>query len=79
MCVWEKVFGPPAAGVISAGFPISSLRRLHPWPFPPLAEAGSGSTSAGESWLLTTFVDEDLRIARGDGGSVFVLSRVDDK
>jgi len=26
-----------------------------------------------ESWLLTTYLDEDLRISRGDGGSVFVL------
>jgi PAP_fibrillin len=26
-----------------------------------------------QTWLLTTFLDEDTRIARGDGGSVFVL------
>ncbi|XP_010529464.1 PREDICTED: probable plastid-lipid-associated protein 1, chloroplastic [Tarenaya hassleriana] len=26
-----------------------------------------------QSWLLTTFLDKDLRISRGDGGSVFVL------
>ncbi|KAM0933975.1 putative plastid-lipid-associated protein [Dioscorea sansibarensis] len=26
-----------------------------------------------ESWLLTTYLDEELRISRGDGGSVFVL------
>ncbi|XP_051136216.1 light-induced protein, chloroplastic-like [Andrographis paniculata] len=26
-----------------------------------------------ESWLLTTFLDNDLRISRGDGGSIFVL------
>ncbi|GAB2298923.1 prolyl aminopeptidase [Dionaea muscipula] len=26
-----------------------------------------------ESWLLTTYLDEDLRISRGDRGSVFVL------
>ncbi|CAK9320886.1 unnamed protein product [Citrullus colocynthis] len=29
--------------------------------------------SKAESWLLTTYLDEDLRISRGDGGSVFVL------
>ncbi|XP_042442532.1 probable plastid-lipid-associated protein 2, chloroplastic [Zingiber officinale] len=26
-----------------------------------------------QSWLLTTYLDEELRISRGDGGSVFVL------
>lgn len=26
-----------------------------------------------QSWLLTTYLDEDLRISRGDGGSLFVL------
>lgn len=31
------------------------------------------SSSNAESWLLTTYLDEDLRISRGDGGSVFVL------
>jgi len=30
----------------------------------------------GTSWLLTTYLDDDLRIARGDGGSVFVLEKV---
>lgn len=28
-----------------------------------------------QSWLLTTYLDEDIRISRGDGGSVFVLLR----
>ncbi|XP_039132504.1 probable plastid-lipid-associated protein 2, chloroplastic [Dioscorea cayenensis subsp. rotundata] len=28
-----------------------------------------------ESWLLTTYLDEELRISRGDGGSVFVLAK----
>lgn len=31
------------------------------------------SSSRAESWLLTTYLDEELRISRGDGGSVFVL------
>ncbi|KAK9715024.1 hypothetical protein RND81_06G137400 [Saponaria officinalis] len=26
-----------------------------------------------QSWLLTTYLDQELRISRGDGGSVFVL------
>ncbi|KAJ9689845.1 hypothetical protein PVL29_012488 [Vitis rotundifolia] len=29
--------------------------------------------SNAESWLLTTYLDEDLRISRGDAGSIFVL------
>lgn len=31
--------------------------------------------SATQSWLLTTYLDDDTRIARGDGGSVFVLTK----
>ncbi|RLM69854.1 putative plastid-lipid-associated protein 2, chloroplastic [Panicum miliaceum] len=30
-------------------------------------------TNNAESWLLTTYLDEELRISRGDGGSIFVL------
>jgi hypothetical protein len=30
-------------------------------------------STTGDSWLLTTYLDEDLRISRGDAGSVFVL------
>jgi len=32
-------------------------------------------TDQAQSWLLTTFLDEDIRISRGDGGSLFVLLR----
>ncbi|CAI9760253.1 unnamed protein product [Fraxinus pennsylvanica] len=38
---------------------------------PPLKFPISGSRA--ESWLLTTYLDDDLRISRGDGGSIFVL------
>ncbi|KAK8551660.1 hypothetical protein V6N13_120108 [Hibiscus sabdariffa] len=31
------------------------------------------SNSNAESWILTTYLDEELRISRGDAGSVFVL------
>ncbi|KAJ6804115.1 putative plastid-lipid-associated protein 2, chloroplastic [Iris pallida] len=31
------------------------------------------SSDRAESWLLTTYLDGELRISRGDGGSVFVL------
>lgn len=33
------------------------------------------TNSNAQSWLLTTYLDEDLRISRGDGSSVFVLIR----
>ncbi|GMY36764.1 plastid-lipid-associated protein, chloroplastic-like [Fagus crenata] len=38
---------------------------------PPLKFSLSNSNA--ESWLLTTYLDEELRISRGDGGSVYVL------
>lgn len=33
------------------------------------------STDSAQTWLLTTYLDEDTRITRGDGGSVFVLTK----
>lgn len=33
------------------------------------------STPTASSWLLNTYLDDSLRITRGDGGSVFVLVR----
>ncbi|KAJ9169178.1 hypothetical protein P3X46_020639 [Hevea brasiliensis] len=33
------------------------------------------SNNSAQSWLLTSYLDEDLRISRGDAGSVFVLIR----
>ncbi|CAH8337928.1 unnamed protein product [Eruca vesicaria subsp. sativa] len=40
---------------------------------PPLKFSLPGDSA--QSWLLTTYLDKDLRISRGDGGSVFVLIR----
>lgn len=40
----------------------------------PIPESGN---PAGESWLLTTYLDDTLRIARGDAGSIFVLEKVE--
>lgn len=31
------------------------------------------SPAPNASWLLTTYLDDDLRVSRGDGGSIFVL------
>ena len=55
-------------GVKSAVSGLPSLKV----PLPESASPGS------EAWLLTTYLDGDLRIARGDGGSVFVLTKVND-
>eukprot|EP00879_Flechtneria_rotunda_P003494 GHRR01003724.1.p1 GENE.GHRR01003724.1~~GHRR01003724.1.p1 ORF type:complete len:318 (+),score=88.65 GHRR01003724.1:83-1036(+) len=33
------------------------------------------STDSAQTWLLTTYQDEDTRITRGDGGSVFILTK----
>ncbi|XP_022852112.1 light-induced protein, chloroplastic-like [Olea europaea var. sylvestris] len=38
---------------------------------PPLKFSLSNSNA--ESWLLTTYLDDELRISKGDGGSAFVL------
>ncbi|EYU33869.1 hypothetical protein ABFS82_08G152800 [Erythranthe guttata] len=38
---------------------------------PPLKFSISNKNA--ESWLLTTYLDDELRISRGDGGSIFVL------
>jgi hypothetical protein len=38
---------------------------------------GFGGAGAGaRTWLVTTYLDQDLRVSRGDGGGVFVLQRV---
>lgn len=31
------------------------------------------TSDASQTWLLTTYLDEDTRITRGDGGSVYIL------
>jgi hypothetical protein len=33
-------------------------------------------TSNRDAWLDVTYLDGDLRIGRGNGGSLFVLTRV---
>ena len=31
------------------------------------------------TWLINTYIDEDTRIARGDGGSVFVMVKEEEE
>ena len=45
----------------------------------PIGVGGPVGASAAETWLLTTFLDGGLRIARGDEGSVFVMTREEDE
>lgn len=34
-------------------------------------------SDGAQTWLLTTYLDADTRITRGDGGSVFILVKDD--
>ena len=38
----------------------------------------SANNPGNSTWLVNTFVDEEVRVSRGDGGGVFVLVRDDD-
>ncbi|XP_058080799.1 plastid-lipid-associated protein, chloroplastic-like [Magnolia sinica] len=67
----QKIDLSPFKGIISsvqntASSVVKSLSSQPPLKIPIT------STNA-QSWLLTTYLDEELRISRGDGGSVFVL------
>ena len=34
------------------------------------------SFPGARAWMLTTYVDEDTRVARGEGGSVYLFERI---
>lgn len=57
--------GPVRSLITQVGELLSSV--------PDLKVPIQGSARGTSTWLLTTFLDDDLRIARGDGGSVFVM------
>jgi hypothetical protein len=45
--------------------------------FTSLSSSSSSSSSKyASTWLLNTYLDDDFRISRGDGGSVFVMVKV---
>jgi hypothetical protein len=44
-------------------------------PLPGGGFGAAGAEGSESTWLLTTYLDEDTRVARGDGGSVFVMRR----
>nr|ABK26110.1 unknown [Picea sitchensis]ABR17902.1 unknown [Picea sitchensis] len=67
----KKIDLAPFKGLISsvqnaASSVVKSISERPPIKFPI-------RTERAQSWLLTTYLDEDLRISRGDGSSVFVL------
>jgi hypothetical protein len=34
------------------------------------------SFPGAHAWMLTTYVDEDTRVARGEGGSVYLFEKI---
>lgn len=67
----QKIDLSPLKGVISSVQDTASSVARTISSQPPL-KIPITNTNA-QSWLLTTYLDEELRISRGDGGSVFVL------
>lgn len=64
--------------VASVGSLLAGLPDLK-FPIPASASSftsSSSSSSNASTWLLNTYLDDDLRISRGDGGSVFVMVKV---
>ncbi|KAM3701365.1 hypothetical protein ACJW30_05G165800 [Castanea mollissima] len=67
----QKIDFTPFKGIINSVQDTASSVAKTISSQPPLKFSFSNSNA--ESWLLTTYLDEELRISRGDGGSVFVL------
>ncbi|KAJ6401998.1 hypothetical protein OIU84_014136 [Salix udensis] len=67
----QKIDLTPFRGIISSVQDTASSVAKTISSQPPLKFSISNRNA--ESWLLTTYLDDDLRISRGDGGSIFVL------
>lgn len=67
----QKIDLTPLKGIITSVQDTASSVAKTISSQPPLKFSISNSNA--ESWLLTTYLDEELRISRGDSGSVFVL------
>eukprot|EP00268_Persea_americana_P047732 TRINITY_DN49_c0_g1_i1.p1 TRINITY_DN49_c0_g1~~TRINITY_DN49_c0_g1_i1.p1 ORF type:complete len:355 (+),score=71.28 TRINITY_DN49_c0_g1_i1:60-1067(+) len=67
----QKIDLSPFKGVISSVQDTASSVARTISSQPPLKFPITNTNA--QSWLLTTYLDEELRISRGDGGSVFVL------
>ncbi|DBA77025.1 TPA: prolyl aminopeptidase [Trebouxia sp. C0004] len=66
----KDVLQPVNASVRSTAISISNFLQNKP----NLDVAIPGNRGA-QSWLLTTYLDDDLRVSRGDNGAVFVLAK----
>jgi len=67
----QKIDLSPFKGLITsvqdtASSVVKSISSRPPIKFPI-------TNNNAQSWLLTTYLDDELRISRGDAGSVFVL------
>ena len=51
-------------GVAGSGFKVPLPENAPPMPL-----------TASQEWILTTYLDATVRVARGDGGTVFVLTK----
>lgn len=67
----QKIDLTPFKGILSSVQDTASSFAKTISSQPPLKFSISNSNA--QSWLLTTYLDEDLRISRGDAGSVFVF------
>ncbi|KAB5560357.1 hypothetical protein DKX38_005314 [Salix brachista] len=67
----QKIDLTPFRGIISSVQDTASSVAKTISSQPPLKFSISNRNA--ESWLLTTYLDDDLRISRGDAGSIFVL------
>ncbi|KAI4295967.1 hypothetical protein L6164_035960 [Bauhinia variegata] len=67
----QKIDLTPLKGIVSSVQDTASSVAKTISSQPPLKIPISNNNA--QSWLLTTYLDEELRISRGDGGSVFVL------
>ena len=74
----KAALAPANEAARAAGAALASAAAgLPPLDFP--IGGGPLGPSLAETWLLTTYLDGGLRIARGAGGSVFVMTREEEE
>jgi hypothetical protein len=66
----QPLDGPLRSAISQLGSLLSGAPDLT-FPIP----AAASKPGAASTWLLNTYLDGDLRITRGDGGSVFVMTK----